>query len=85
MTNPSSRVFDEIAKLMGNAAGAAQGMRREVDNLVKAQIERAIAGMDVVTREEFDIVKDMAAKARAENEALSAKIAELEAKLSQKD
>jgi BMFP domain-containing protein YqiC len=85
MTNPTSRVFDEIAKLMGNAAGAAQGMRREVDNLVKAQIERAIAGMDVVTREEFDIVKDMAAKARAENEALSVKIAELEAKLSQKD
>jgi BMFP domain-containing protein YqiC len=85
MNSTSSRVFDEIAKLMGNAAGAAQGMRRELDNLVKSQIERAIAGMDVVTREEFEIVKDMASKARTENEALTQKIAELEAKLSQKD
>ena len=85
MNSTSSRVFDEIAKLMGNAAGAAQGMRRELDNLVKSQIERAIAGMDVVTREEFEIVKDMASKARTENEALTQKIAELEAKLSPKD
>ncbi|MDP4822893.1 MAG: accessory factor UbiK family protein [Aestuariivirgaceae bacterium] len=80
MTATSSRFFDELAKVMTNAAGAAQGVRRELDNLVKAQIERAMAGMDVVAREEFEAVKDMAAKAREENEALAARIAALEAK-----
>jgi BMFP domain-containing protein YqiC len=80
MTATNSRFFDELAKVMTNAAGAAQGVRRELDNLVKAQIERAMSGMDVVAREEFETVKDMAAKAREENEALSARIAALEAK-----
>jgi BMFP domain-containing protein YqiC len=80
MTATNSRFFDELAKVMTNAAGAAQGVRRELDNLVKAQIERAMSGMDVVSREEFEAVKDMAAKAREENEALSARIAALEAK-----
>jgi BMFP domain-containing protein YqiC len=80
MTATNSRFFDELAKVMTNAAGAAQGVRRELDNLVKAQIERAMSGMDVVAREEFEAVKDMAAKAREENEALSARIAALEAK-----
>jgi BMFP domain-containing protein YqiC len=80
MTATNSRFFDELAKVMTNAAGAAQGVRRELDNLVKAQIERAMAGMDVVSREEFEAVKDMAAKAREENEALAARIAALEAK-----
>ena len=81
MTATSSRFFDELAKVMTNAAGAAQGVRRELDNLVKAQIERAMSGMDVVSREEFAAVKDMASKAREENEALAARIAALEAKL----
>jgi BMFP domain-containing protein YqiC len=81
MNTTSSRFFDELAKVMSNAAGAAQGVRREIDNLIKAQLERAMAGMDVVQREEFEAVKDMAARAREENEALSQRIAELEAKL----
>ena len=80
MTATNSRFFDELAKVMTNAAGAAQGVRRELDNLVKAQIERAMSGMDVVAREEFETVKDMAAKAREENAALAARIAALEGK-----
>lgn len=85
MTTTSSRFFDEMAKMMSNAAGAAQGVRREIDNLVKAQIERAMAGTNMVSREEFEAVKDMAAKAREENEALSRRLAELEAKVSAKN
>jgi BMFP domain-containing protein YqiC len=80
-TGPSSRFFDELAKVMTNAAGAAQGARREVDNLVKAQIERVLADIQVVQREEFDVVRDMASMARTENEALRARIAELETRL----
>ena len=81
MTSPSSRFFDELAKVMTNAAGAAQGARREVDNLVKAQIERVLADIQIVQREEFDVVRDMASMARTENEALRARITELEARL----
>jgi BMFP domain-containing protein YqiC len=81
MTTTSSRFFDELAKLMSNAAGAAQGARREFDSLVRTQIERAMSGMDVVQREEFEAVKQMAAKAREENERLQQRINELESKL----
>jgi BMFP domain-containing protein YqiC len=80
MTTTSSRFFDELAKLMSNAAGAAQGVRKEFDSLVRTQIERAMSGMDVVQREEFEAVKQMAAKAREENERLQQRIAELESK-----
>lgn len=78
MSTASSRVFDELAKLMTNAAGAAQGLRREIDTLVKTQIERAMGDMQIVSRQEFDAVKEMASKARLENEALAARLAELE-------
>jgi len=81
MSSPSSRIFDELAKVMTNAAGAAQGARREVDNLVKAQIERVLADIQIVQREEFDVVRDMASMARTENEALRARVAELETRL----
>jgi BMFP domain-containing protein YqiC len=81
MTTTSSRFFDELAKLMSNAAGAAQGARREFDSLVRTQIERAMSGMDIVQREEFEAVKQMAAKAREENERLEQRIAELESKM----
>lgn len=83
MTTTSSRFFDELAKLMSNAAGAAQGMRKEFDSLVRTQIERAMSGMDVVQREEFEAVKQMAARAREENERLQKRITELESKLGQ--
>ncbi len=81
MTTTSSRFFDELAKLMTNAAGAAQGVRREIDTLVKAQVERVLNDAGVVRREDFDVVREMAQKAREENEKLSQRIAELEAKL----
>ncbi|CAN5311005.1 accessory factor UbiK family protein [soil metagenome] len=81
MTTTSSRFFDEMAKLMTNAAGAAQGVRRELDTLVKTQVERVLNDIGVVRREDFEVVRDMAQKAREENELLSARIAALEARL----
>jgi len=84
MTQTTSRFFDELAKVMTNAAGAAQGMRREVDTLVRAQAERVLGDMDVVLREEFDAVRQMAVLAREENERLEARIVTLEAQLKKK-
>ncbi len=81
MTQTNNRVLDELAKLMTDAAGAAQGVKREVETLMRAQGERMLRDMDVVTREEFEAVKAMAAKAREENEALASRIAALEAEL----
>jgi BMFP domain-containing protein YqiC len=81
MTQTSNRFLDEFAKLLTDAAGAAQGMRRDVETLMKAQGERILREMDVVQREEFEAVKEMATKAREENERLEARIAELEAEL----
>ena len=81
MPQTSGRLFDDLSRLITDAAGVAEGARREVETVVKAQFERLLAGMDVVTREEFEAAKDMAAKARNENEVLAARIAALEAKL----
>ena len=81
MPTTSSRFFDEMAKLMSNAAGAAQGVRREIDTLVKAQVERVLNDVGVVKREDFDVVREMAQKAREENDRLLERIAVLEARL----
>jgi BMFP domain-containing protein YqiC len=81
MTSTSTRFFDELAKVMSNAAGAAQGVRREIDTLVKAQVERVLNDLDVVQREEFEAVRAMAQAAREENEQLTQRIADLEARL----
>jgi BMFP domain-containing protein YqiC len=81
MTQTSNRFFDEIGRLMNDAAGAAQGVKREVDAVVRNQAERILRDLDLVKREEFDAVKDMARLAREENEALKTRIAALEAKL----
>ncbi len=81
MTQTSNRFFDEAARLMNDAAGVAQGVRREVDTLFKTQAERWLRDLDLVKREEFEAVKDMAALAREENEDLKARIAALETKL----
>jgi len=81
MTQTSNRLFDEMARLMGDAASVAQGVRREAENLFRTQMERFVADMDLVKREEFDVVREMASKARAENEELRKRIAALEAKL----
>jgi BMFP domain-containing protein YqiC len=81
MTQTSNRFFDEIGRLMNDAAGAAQGVKREVDAVVRNQAEKILRDLDIVKREEFEAVKDMARLAREENEALKARIAMLEAKL----
>jgi BMFP domain-containing protein YqiC len=80
MTQTSGRFFDEIARLMNDAAGVAQGVRREFDTLFKTQAEKWLRDLDLVKREEFEAVKDMARLAREENEALKARIAVLEAR-----
>jgi BMFP domain-containing protein YqiC len=84
MTQTSSRIFDEMARLMNDAAGVAQGERREFDTLFRTQAERILRDLDVVQREEFEAAKEMARLAREENEALKARIDALEAKLADK-
>ena len=81
MTQTTNRFFDEIGRLMNDAGAAAQGVKREVDTVVRNQAEKFLRDLDVVKREEFEVVKDMARLAREENEALKARIAALEAKL----
>jgi BMFP domain-containing protein YqiC len=81
MTQTNNRIFDEFARLMTDAAGVAQGVRREAQNVFRSQMERFVADLDLVKREEFEVVREMASKARVENERLAARIAELEAKL----
>ncbi len=81
MTQTSNRLFDEMARLMNDAAGVAQGVRREFDTLFRAQAERILRELDVVQREEFEAVKEMARLAREENEELKERIEALEARL----
>ena len=81
MAQTSNRFFDEVARLMNDAAGVASGVRREFDTVMRTQAERVLRDLDVVQREEFEAVKEMARLAREENEALKARIAALEAKL----
>jgi BMFP domain-containing protein YqiC len=81
MTQTTNRFFDEIARLMNDAAGAASGVRREVETVIRNQAERILRDLDLVKREEFEAVKEMARLAREENEALKARVAALEARL----
>lgn len=81
MSTGSNRILDEFAKLVTDAAGAAQGVRREVETAFRAQAERLLNSMEFVQREEFEAVREMAAKAREENAKLAARIEALEAQL----
>jgi BMFP domain-containing protein YqiC len=81
MTQTSNRLLDEVAKLMTDAAGAAQGLRQEAETLMRSQAEKILASMDIVKREEFEAAKAMAEKARIENERLAGLVAALEARL----
>jgi BMFP domain-containing protein YqiC len=85
MTQTTNRFFDEMARLMNDAAGVAQGVRREFDTLFRTQAERILRDLDVVKREEFEAVKEMARLAREENDALKARLSALEAKLGRTD
>ena len=78
------KFFDDVSQLMTNAAGMAQGVKTEAETAMKSWMERWLAEADLVTREEFDAVREMAVKAREENESLAARIAELEARLADK-
>jgi BMFP domain-containing protein YqiC len=73
--------IDDLTKLANGAMGALTGVKDEVETRVRDQIAKILDGMDIPRREEFEVVKEMAAKAREENEALKMQIAELQAKL----
>lgn len=83
MTQTSGRLFDELGRLMTDAAGAAQGVRQEIDTVMRGQAERVLNELDIVQREEFEAVKAMAQKAREENMRLEKRIADLEAALAE--
>lgn len=81
MSQTPNRILDELAKLMTDAAGAAQGVRREVSEAVRSQGERFLNSMDLVKREEFDAVMEMARKAREQNDVLAKRVEALESQL----
>jgi len=81
MPQTSGRLFDDLSRLITDAAGLAGGARREAETFARNRLERLMAGMDFVSREEFEAVSEMAARARAENERLAARVAGLEARL----
>lgn len=80
----SNRILDDMARLMTDAVGAAQGVRREVETVMRTQAQRILSEMDVVTREEFEAVREMAIMAREENERLAARLEALEAAMAAK-
>ncbi len=84
MSQTKNQFFDEFAKMMTNAAGAAQGVGQEMETLFRSQGQKLLNEMDLVNREEFEAVKEMAAKAREENEQLEERINALEALLAKK-
>ncbi len=74
------KLFDDLSQLLTNAAGMAQGVRTEMETAMRSWVDRWLADSNLVTREEFEAVREMAVKAREENAALAARIAALEAK-----
>lgn len=75
----SNRILDDMARVASGAVSAVTGLKGDGENLLKRQMEKLLADMDLVTREEFEAVKAMAANARAEQEKLQARVSELEA------
>ncbi len=76
-----SKLFDDFSKMASGAAGMMMDMKREMEGMVAAQVEKFIGRMNLVRREEFEVVRDMAAKARTEQEKLLTRVAELEKRL----
>jgi BMFP domain-containing protein YqiC len=76
-----NRILDDLAKVAAGALGGVAGVRQEIESRLRQQFERILANMDLVSREEFEVVKAMAAKARMEQEALAARLAALEERL----
>jgi len=79
MSTGGPKIFDDLSRVAGGALGALGGLRAEIEDLVRQRVERTAQDLNLVTREEFDAVLDMAAEARAENERLAARLAALEA------
>ena len=77
---PTNRLFDDLARLMTDAAGAAQGVRREAETVARAQLERVIRDLDIASREELDVLRDLVTSLQTQNTALTARVAALEAK-----
>jgi len=84
MSQSRNSIVEEFARLATDAVGVASGMRREAETVLKTQLERLLSSMDMVSREEHEAVKEMAAAARDDNERLEARIAALEARLEAK-
>jgi BMFP domain-containing protein YqiC len=76
-----NRLLDDLARMANGALNTLSGLREEIENRVRERVERMLADMDMVPREEFDAIKAMAQKARAEQEELAAKVAELERRI----
>lgn len=76
-----NRIFDDLARVAAGAMSTLSGVRSEVESRLREQLERVLAGMDLVSRDEFEAVKAMAAKAREEQEELQKRLAELEGRL----
>ena len=81
MPQTRGQFFDDVSRLFTDAAGLADSARREVETMARGQLERILATMNVVSREEFEAVREMALRARDENEKLEARVKALEAKL----
>ena len=80
----SNRIFDDLARVANGAVTTIVGIKDEIEAVVRNQLEKMLAELDVVPREEFDAVKAMAAKARSEQERLEKRLAALEKKLAAK-
>lgn len=85
MINSGDRLSDGLAQIVNTAMGMTQGLRREVETLVKSQLERLMASMDMVSREEFEAMRDIALRAHEDNSALAARVSELEEKFTNKN
>ena len=81
----NSRLFDDFARMASGAMSAASGVRGEFEALIRRQLERVLGRMELVSRDEFDAVKEIAAKARSEQEALTLRVEQLEKALAEKD
>ena len=78
MTQSSNRLFEGLGRLMTDAAGVADSLKREIDTIVRSQAERILGDLDLVKSEEFEAARDLAANARAESERLAQRVALLE-------
>lgn len=79
MAQASSRLFDNVGRMMNDAAGVADGMRREVESMVRAQAERFVMDMNLVKREDYDALRELVQNQSAELRALKAEVAALKA------